>query len=371
MKAETNILHIAPAFHSQGGGIFEVVDNLSNAQGEVKKTLVHVLCTLTCGIQSSENRTVHNLLPASFSQAFLLFPLLKWIFNEIRSMNHIHIHGAWSFQLFFLVPLLLIFKRKITYQPHGLLSPVCMQKNWFIKKTAWFLYQNYYLFFSKNVICCSDKERQELLLLSNNSQKISIVFNGLHKSFFETKPKSSSRKNRLLFVSQVTPIKNLENIFHALAMRKQLDGVNDCIDIYGYGPSDYIDSLKKLVDQLGLRENVKFLGPIAREKRVDVYDDYKYFILASLSENFGIVVLEALSRRCQVLVSSQTPWRDFEHSDLTVIDPDKDSIYEALKSIMSNDVEIHNPQRDFEWQGLIDRFQWDGVVQKINSLYIS
>jgi glycosyltransferase involved in cell wall biosynthesis len=371
VKEETNILHIAPAFHSQGGGIFEVVDNLSNAQGDIKNTLVHVLCTSACDIHSSENRTVHNLLPTSFGQLFLLFPLLKWIFNQIRSMTHIHIHGAWSFQFLFLVPLVFIFNKKITYQPHGLLSPVCMQKSWFVKKIAWFVYQHYYLLFSKNVICCSDKERQELMFLSNNSKKLSIVSNGLHKSFFETKPKSASRKNKLLFFSQITPIKNLENVFHALAMRKELDGVDHRIDIYGYGPSDYIDSLKKLGSQLGLKENVEFLGPIAREKRVDVYDDYKYFILPSLSENFGIVVLEALSRRCQVLVSSQTPWRDFEYSDLTVFDPDKDSIYQALKATMSSDVEIFNPQRDIDWQGLNDRFQWDGVAKKINSIYIS
>ena len=347
------------------------MDNLGNAQGDLKNTLVHVLTTSNCDIGSSAKRTIHKILPSSFRQLFLLFPLFKWIFNQIRSMHHIHIHGAWSFQFLFLVPLIFILKKKFTYQPHGLLSPVCMQKSWFVKKTAWFVYQRYYLLFSKNVICCSNKERQELLLLSNSSKKLSIVFNGLHDEFFDVIPKIIPRKNKLLFFSQITPIKNLENVFHALSMRKELDGVEHFIDIFGYGPSDYIESLKKLVSQLGIEENVEFMGPIARENRVEVYDEYKYFILPSLSENFGIVVLEALSRRCQVLVSSQTPWRDFEFSELTVFDPDKDSIYQAFKLTMSNKFEISNPQRDIDFQGLSDRYRWDSVVKEVNSIYIS
>jgi len=363
----TRILHIAPAYQINGGGIFEVVENLSSAQCKEKNTLVDIMCLETFIKKDGLNKVIYNVFPSSIMQIKLIALTLKFLFMKMRLYDVVHIHGAWSYQLAFIVPFIFFYKNKIVYQPHGLLCRVPMKKSWLIKRIAWFTYQGLFLTFCKNIICCSNKERDELLSLCKSPHKIKVIPNGLDGAFFTNKSSADPRKDRFLFFSQIIPIKNLESLFHAVAMLKRNDTVDIYIDIYGYGPETYIAELRNLVDKLSINDNIIFKGRIARDNRVDIYDRYKYFVLPSLSENFGIAVLEALSRGCKVIVSRQTPWVDYDHGNITLIDPEKKSIYDALKALITdnNGPVSLNAKNNFN----IAEFSWDELSKDFVRLY--
>jgi len=99
-----NILHIAPAYQVHGGGIFEVVENLSSVQCEETNTSVDILCLETFKGIKDLKKTTHNLLPSSIRQVRLIFLTIKFLFMKIGFYDVVHIHGAWSFQFFFIVP---------------------------------------------------------------------------------------------------------------------------------------------------------------------------------------------------------------------------------------------------------------------------
>ena len=287
----------------------------------------------------------------------------------MRSYDIVHIHGAWSFQFLFILPFILFYKNKVIYQPHGLLCPVRMKKSWLIKKLAWLSYQGYFLKHSRNIVCCSKKEEGEVSDILLSSKKIKVIPNGLDDEFFLKKDSVKfQRKNRFMFFSQIIPVKNLESVFHAISELKYKDSYDVHLDVYGYGPEDYVRDLKTLINKLQISENILFKGAVPRDKRVAVYDKYTYFILPSLSENFAIVVLEALSRGCKAFVSTQTPWGEYWHDNLSMLDPDESSVYSALKyELLSNQHPIH---RNSERKLVLDEFNWDEISVQFNRLYL-
>ncbi len=366
---KTKILHIAPAYQIKGGGIFEVVENLSSVQNEEKEMFVDILCLETNSEKKYHNKVIYNLLPTNVWQIRLIYLTLKFMWTNLRTYDAIHIHGAWSFQFIFITPFLYFLRCKCVYQPHGLLGPECMKKSRFIKKIAWFTYQKLFMKYCKNIICCSTKERYELLDVCKNPEKIKIIPNGIAKDFFTKKSNIPIRKQRFLFFSQITPIKNLESFFKAISILKNNDLFNVYIDIFGYGPEVYVEGLKQLAIELSIEDNIIFKGAIAREDRVEIYDSYEYFILPSLSENFGIAVLEALSRKCKVFVSTRTPWAEYQHKNLILLDPDEISIYSCLKRYLIEQ----------EYESVVDSkiklsladFDWNNISTKFSSLYFN
>jgi len=236
-----------------------------------------------------------------------------------------------------------------------------------IKKLAWLSYQRYFLKYSRNIVCCSKKEKDEVFDIYSRRENIKVIPNGLDDEFFLDRSTKFQRKNRFMFFSQIIPIKNLESVFYAISELKNKDSYDMCLDIYGYGPKKYICELKELINKLSISENISFKGSVPRDKRVSVYDKYNYFILPSLSENFAIVVLEALSRGCKAFVSTQTPWGEYSHDSLIMFDPDKFSVYSTLKSqLLSN----QHPVKSKSKNGLdLDEFNWDDISEQFNKLY--
>jgi glycosyltransferase involved in cell wall biosynthesis len=82
--------------------------------------------------------------------------------------------------------------------------------------------------------------------------------------------------------------------------------------IAGTGDLTYINSLKELVFNGRYSKRVIFLGHMQGIEKAEVYKRSKVFVLPSYSENFGNVVLEALSFSTPVITSKYTPWKELE-----------------------------------------------------------
>jgi glycosyltransferase involved in cell wall biosynthesis len=363
----SKILHFAPAYQNRGGGIYEVVENLSEAQCADGKSTVDIIALETFVGRHPINKNIYNLLPSKFSQFKLMAEVLNFLFRQVKSYDVIHIHGAWSVQFLLAIPFLYLNREKIFYQPHGLFSPDAIKKNRYVKKLAWLCYQQFFIRFSKLIICCSERERLDLSSYWLAREKLIIIPNGIDKTFFDERPNLSPRQSRFLYFSQITPIKNLESLFYAINILNESDSYNIYLDIYCFGSDHYIDELKRLAATLSITDNVAFKGGIAREERVPIYDSYEYFILPSLSENFGIAVLEALSRGCKVLVSKRTPWQDCKHPGLTLFEPDHGSICIALKSALAGAkvTPVIAAKSDFD----LDGFRWENIALEFHSAY--
>src|SRR5439155_17985670 len=67
----------------------------------------------------------------------------------------------------------------------------------------------------------------------------------------------------------------------------------------------FADEVRAAVQRLALGERVKLVGAVSPGERWPMYDGADLFVLPSHSENFGIVVTEAMARGLPVIVSDQ------------------------------------------------------------------
>lgn len=62
------------------------------------------------------------------------------------------------------------------------------------------------------------------------------------------------------------------------------------------------------MERLGLNDKVLFAGSMTGKQKIQAYASSRYSFLVSNSENFGNVVIEALSQGTPVVASRGTPW---------------------------------------------------------------
>ena len=71
---------------------------------------------------------------------------------------------------------------------------------------------------------------------------------------------------------------------------------------------DYYSSLKEKLKKLDLIDKVVFAGSLSGKEKNKAFAQARYSFLVSYSENFGNVVIEALSQGTPVVASKGTPW---------------------------------------------------------------
>ena len=120
---------------------------------------------------------------------------------------------------------------------------------------------------------------------------------------------SWERKKDILFLSRIHVKKGINFLIEAVAvMKDELKGYK--INIAGEGEEDYIGELRQLASRLGVTDNIRFIGGIYGDKKWELFRNADLFVLPTHSENFGIVVAEALVCGTPVVTTKGTPWHE-------------------------------------------------------------
>lgn len=115
----------------------------------------------------------------------------------------------------------------------------------------------------------------------------------------------------MLFLSRVHVKKGINFLIEAVAaLKDELDGY--VVKIAGPGEESYINELKELAKRLRVDDRVEFVGSVFGDRKFDLYREADVFVLPTHSENFGIVVTEALACGTPVITTKGTPWEELE-----------------------------------------------------------
>lgn len=157
----------------------------------------------------------------------------------------------------------------------------------------------------------------------------------------------------ILYVGINKPHKNLARLIQAFAKTN----LNHQLVIAGSWDHRYPEP-RRLVEELALRDRVKFLGPVSEKELRLLYYQASLFVFPSLAEGFGLPVLEAMACGLPVIVSHIQPLADLVGEGGILINPfDTEELADAIQRVATN---RHLSQelsqgaqlraRDFSWQ---------------------
>lgn len=164
-------------------------------------------------------------------------------------------------------------------------------------------------------------------------ERVSIVPNAPDISRFLNFPGGNKSRDHptIVFVGQFIARKGLVYLVKAFSELTEAFP-HAQLHLAGSGPQE--TSLRHLVDRLGIRPNVHFHGFVQPSGMRRVYASADIFVLPSLQETFGTVVVEAMASRLAVVVTSVSGTVDFlvldNRTGLVVSPGNEASLTEAL-----------------------------------------
>ena len=194
--------------------------------------------------------------------------------------------------------------------PHGMLEPWALRYHKGRKAVAWRLYQHRALARSAGLLATAEPEYAALRALGLRAP-VAVIANGVVVPPAPRATPTPGNRRTLLFLSRLHPKKNLIGLLDAwriICSDTQFDGWT--LRIAGPDEGGHRADVGAHIARLGLTARVVVAGAIAEADKADAFAAADLFVLPSFSENFGIVVTEALAHGVPVITTHGTPWAE-------------------------------------------------------------
>lgn len=196
--------------------------------------------------------------------------------------------------------------RPFVVSPKGMLSEWALSVKRVKKQLAWHLYQRHTLEMAQAFVVTAEAEAEDVRRLGLR-QPIAVIPHGVAFSPPGTFSASTQGEEprTALFLSRVHPKKGLPDLVEAWG-RVRPEGWR--LVIAGPDEGGHRAEIERQIQQLGLGDAVSFVGPVGDDEKWDLYGAADLFVLATHSENFGIVIAEALATGVPVVTTHGAPW---------------------------------------------------------------
>ncbi|MEL6720869.1 MAG: glycosyltransferase, partial [Bacteroidota bacterium] len=148
--------------------------------------------------------------------------------------------------------------------------------------------------------------------------------------------KEKEKERFLLYLGRIDPKKAIENLILALNKSDLFIPSDFQLKIAGRHHNAYGRQLLELVKKLNLQHKVKFIGHISGDAKQRLLAHAHFLFMPSHTENFGIVVTEALAQGTPAVASKQTPWKILEERKAGFwVDNDIESLKTCVDDILA------------------------------------
>ena len=251
----------------------------------------------------------------------------------------------------------------------GMLEPWALAHKRVKKKLAWLAYQKRDLNRATALHATADSEAEVIANLGL-LPRVVVLPNGVDiPAATVNHTRAPDQPRTALFLSRIHPKKGLDRLIDAWkAVRPQ----GWRLRIHGSGASGYCDEVARRIARSGLERQISLEGPLYGVAKTRAFTSADAFLLPSHSENFGIVVAEALAHGVPVLTTTATPWQalESEHCGWWV-QPTSEAIARGLAEVVAASDETRKAM-GMRGSALVKRqFAWRAIAKNMRASYES
>ena len=256
--------------------------------------------------------------------------------RTLRGFDVVHIHGLWDPRLHRVASFCRREGVKYVVAPRGMLEPWSLRQKWLKKRIARWLYQDRDLKCAAALHATAESEAGQFRRLGfENTIVISPNGVNLPRSSDDELPACKRPNVRTaLFVSRMHPKKGVLELVEAWRRTVKARGEGEegwvCELVYTASAKlekEHEVKVKECILALGMSyrdvdgtvhpspassPNFIFTGELNDDEKWKAYARADLFVLPTYSENFGIVVAEALWAGVPVITTKGTPWSELE-----------------------------------------------------------
>jgi glycosyltransferase involved in cell wall biosynthesis len=344
-----------------------------------------------CGALHKNNVEVelHTLQPSSpreFEYKMVDYPvnrltLYRWdrsvkmrrgLINAAKSAQIIHTHSIGSAPSS-IYPALAARKSeaKLIVTPRGWLDPAARRNGKFFKRFKWYFMGVHRALAQASMFHATAMSEYDYIRQAGFKQPVTVIPNGidLPKLDLLTNMVQNDGLKRLIFMSRLHPKKNIESLLHA--WNNVQETFNDW-ELLIVGPdknNSYANKMKAFSQKLA-NQRVNFCGEINGQAKTELLIKADLFVLPTHSENFGMVIAEALACGTPAICTVGAPWQGLnKHKAGWWIEHGVDNLTTTLfEAMSSNSDKLHEMgMRGHEW--MAKDFSWSSIGRKMLKSY--
>lgn len=301
-------------------------------------------------------------------------PAMGRALKEIcKSFDIVHLHSVFLWPTLAATDVARAYGIPYIMTPRGMLvKELIARKNRFLK-SAWIgLFEGRNIERAAAVHFTSQVEADEMQRLGLKCRRSAIIPNGVDlvdasspQSADDIAWLQSLPQPFILYLGRLNWKKGLDRLISAMTLV-------DCIDlvIAGNDDEDCRQSLEALAHKLGVTQKIKFIGPVSGARKWALLRQAHMLLLPSYSENFGMVVLEAMAVGCPVVVTAEVGLAAAVHASGAglVVEGNPEKLATAI-TLLEQDGSRRKQMGDAGRKTAAEQFSWASVAAKMESLY--
>ncbi|MFA5769885.1 MAG: glycosyltransferase family 1 protein [Patescibacteria group bacterium] len=205
------------------------------------------------------------------------------------------------------------------------------------------------------------KKQLEDIYGTKIANKIEPIYEGMSYQILEAKEnKERSEKfdNFFIYVGNFYPHKNVEKLIEAFK------NINKKYRLILLGPDDYFTSrILRCIDTLKLNKNIILLKNPTLSDLIFFYKNAQALIHPSLSEGFGLPLIEAAHFNCPIIASNIEVFKELLGENYLSFDPnDANDIAEKINIYIRD-------KSKFDYKNIIKKYSFEKMTEETLKIY--
>ena len=227
------------------------------------------------------------------------------------------------------------------------------------------------------LVATSEQEKEELIGGGIDAGRVEVRRNGIEvpsrepeAGKFRRERGISSDAKVILFLGRLVSKKSPGMLLQAFADWRANPGGDQNAVLVLAGPDEgdgFLAKLRDMVDRLGIRDQVFFIGPLYDDAKWSAYRDADVFVLPSQNENFGNTAGEAAACGTPVIVTDRCGIAPFVGAAGEVIPHDLAALEQALGKMLRDPMLREN--RRAGCRAFVDSLSWEGPLDQTEEMY--